>query len=113
MAKFMVVARSQGLPPGRSPEEIQKTIQKYRDWSDRLRDMGKSLAAEKLRADGRVVRRGAGDVLVTDGPYVESKEFVGGFWLIQAASYDEVLGLLRDHPHLERGSLEIRQIDEM
>src|SRR6266571_2667438 len=113
MAKFMVLARGTGLPLGRSPEEIQKAIQRYRDWSDRLRATGKSLGGEKLRADGRVARRGSGEMLVTDGPYAESKEVVGGFWMIEAKSYDEVVGLLRDHPHLERGTLEVREIEEM
>lgn len=59
MAKFMVLARGTGIPPSLSPEEMQKAIQRYRDWSDRLRAAGKSLGGEKLRTGGRVVRRGA------------------------------------------------------
>lgn len=52
--------------------------------------------------------------MITDGPYTESKEIVGGFWLIEAASYDEVLGMMKDHPGLEGpGALEVRQIDEL
>ncbi len=39
---------------------------------------------------------------------------MGGYWLIEAASYDEVLAMLKDHPGLEGpGALEVRQIDEM
>jgi hypothetical protein len=51
--------------------------------------------------------------MVTDGPYVESKEFLGGFWIIEADSYDEMVELVSDSPHLAAGSLELRQIEEM
>jgi hypothetical protein len=61
-----------------------------------------------------VVRGRQGRPVITDGPYTESKEIVGGFWLIEAASYDEVLGMMKDHPGLEGpGALEVRQIDEL
>jgi hypothetical protein len=51
---------------------------------------------------------------VTDGPYTESKEVVGGYWLIEASAYDEVVDLLRAHPLLELGgALEVRQIEQM
>jgi hypothetical protein len=50
---------------------------------------------------------------VTDGPFAESKEVLGGFWLLEAASYEEVQGFLKDHPHLDAGSLEVRQIHDM
>jgi hypothetical protein len=50
---------------------------------------------------------------VTDGPYAESKEVLGGFWLLEAANYEEVQGFLKDHPHLDAGSLEVRQIEDL
>jgi hypothetical protein len=80
-----------------------------------VRRAGGLLEAEKLHArHGRVLRARQGHTLVTDGPYTESKEIVGGFWMIEAAGYDEVVGLLRGHPHLDgAGTLEIRQIEEM
>jgi hypothetical protein len=60
-----------------------------------------------------VVRQVGGEMVVTDGPYVESKELLGGFWLVEAASYDEVVTMVSDSPHLATGSLELRQIEEM
>jgi hypothetical protein len=59
------------------------------------------------------VRQAGGQLMVTDGPYVESKEFLGGFWIVEAASYDEMVKLVSDSPHLAAGSLELRQIEEM
>ncbi len=114
MAKFLVVARGTGQAyANRSPQEMQQVVQKYMAWTAGLRDAGRMLHAERLKADGRVVRGAAGNVTVTDGPFAESKEVVGGFWLLEATSYDEVLAFLKDHPHLEAGSLEVRQIWDM
>jgi hypothetical protein len=114
MPKFLVLARGAGMDPRWSPEEMQKTIEKYREWTDRIRKAGKLLHGEKLRSpEGRVVRRQGGELVVTDGPYAESKEFLGGFWMIEAASYDEMIKLVGDSPHLASGSLEVRQIEEM
>jgi hypothetical protein len=114
MPKFLVLARGAGLDPRRSPEEMQKTIEKYRAWTEGIRSAGRLLHGEKLRSpEGRVVRRTGGELVVTDGPYVESKEFLGGFWIIEAASYDEMIKLVGDSPHLTTGSLELRQIEEM
>jgi len=114
MAKFLVVARGTGQAyANRSPQEMQQVVQKYMAWTAGLRDAGRMLHAERLKTDGRVVRGAAGNVTVTDGPFAESKEVVGGFWLLEATSYDEVLAFLKDHPHLEAGSLEVRQIWDM
>jgi hypothetical protein len=114
MPKFLVLARGTGVDPRRSPEEMQKTIEKYRAWTEGIARAGRLLHGEKLRSpEGRVVRQRGGELVVTDGPYIESKEFLGGFWIIEAAGYDEMLKLLSDSPHLASGSLEVRQIEEM
>ena len=114
MAKFLVLARGTGdRHKNLSPQDMQQIMQKYMAWTAGLRDAGRMLHAEKLRADGRVVRGSGPRMTVTDGPFVESKEVLGGFWLIEAASYEEVQGFLKDHPHLDAGSLEVRQIEDM
>ncbi len=114
MAKFLVLARGTGQAyANRSPQEMQQVVQKYMAWTAGLRDAGRMLHAERLKEDGRVVRGSAGKMTVTDGPFAESKEVIGGFWLIEAASYDEVQAFLKDHPHLEAGTLEVRQIWDM
>ena len=66
-----------------------------------------------IKADGGVVRGSAGKMTVSDGPFAESKEVIGGFWLLEASSYEEVQAFLKDHPHLEAGTLEVRQIRDM
>lgn len=115
MAKFLILSRGTAITPDMSPAEMQRIIERYRDWTESVGRAGRLLAGEKLRGgEGRVVRGRQGRPVITDGPYTESKEIVGGYWLIEAASYDEVLAMLKDHPGLEGpGALEVRQIDEM
>ena len=114
MAKFLVLARGTGQAyANRSPQEMQQVVQKYMEWTAGLRDAGRMIHAERLKGDGRVVRGAAGKMTVTDGPFAESKEVIGGFWLLEASSYDEVQAFLKDHPHLEAGTLEVRQIWDM
>jgi len=114
MAKFLVLARDTGQAyANRSAQEMQQVVQKYMTWTARLREAGRMIHSERLKGDGRVVRGAAGKMTVTDGPFAESKEVIGGFWLLEASSYDEVQAFLEDHPHLEAGALEVRQIWDM
>jgi hypothetical protein len=60
------------------------------------------------------MRREDGQVRVTDGPYSESKEVLGGYYMIEAASYDKAIEHARDCPQLEyNGTIEVRQVDMM
>ncbi|HEX9163017.1 MAG TPA: YciI family protein [Thermoanaerobaculia bacterium] len=106
MAKFVLMLRDQGFPSNLSPQELQDILGRYRTWSQKAGRTG----GEKLKdRGGRVMKRGS----VTDGPYVESKEVIGGFMIIEANDYDDAVRLCSDHPHLDFGSIEIRQVDPM
>ena len=96
-----------------SPQEIEAIIRKYVDWTDRLKTKGRLVEHSKLvDGEGRVLR-GAGPKLdVTDGPFAETREIVGGFWIVEAPSYDEVVRWCHDCPHLEfGGTLSIRALE--
>jgi hypothetical protein len=92
-----------------SPEEMQKAVEKYMAWSQKPFTKGGKRLAEDY---GRIMRpNGAGKPRVTDGPYSETKEVLGGFYLIEADSYDHAVELTQGHPHLEyNGAIEVRQI---
>jgi hypothetical protein len=96
-----------------SPEEMQKAFEKYMAWSKMpFTKGGKRLAEDH----GRIMHphkdaAHAGKSRVTDGPYSEAKEVLGGFYLIEADSYDHAVELTQGHPHLEyNGVIEVRQI---
>ena len=118
MPRYLLVARDAGrwseLVGSASPAEMQAVTAKYKAWTQRVAGTGKLKGGEKLRdGQGRVLRGQEKALKVTDGPYVESKEVLGGFWLVDADSYDEVVQLAADSPHLQFGTLEIREIEEM
>ena len=96
-----------------SPEKIQKILGSYIAWREGLVKRNKMRAGEKLTDDGgRRLRTRNGQVSVTDGPYSESQEVLGGFFMIEAANYDEAVEIARTCPHLvEDKWIEIRQVD--
>lgn len=98
-----------------SPEQMQQVIQRYVAWGDRLRADGVLEGGQKLADEpGRVMRGRAGQVRVTDGPYSETKEVLGGYYIVSAATYEDAVELARDCPHFDYdGAIEVRQIDTM
>ncbi len=98
-----------------SPEEMQRILEQYQAWSEGRKAAGRLLGSDKLKdGEGRVMRSENGQVRVLDGPFSETKEVVGGYFTIQAADYDEAVGLARDCPHLGYGGMiEIREIDHL
>jgi hypothetical protein len=87
-------------------------IQRYVAWRERVQQSGHPVNGHKLRdGDGRVMSGKVGAAKVIDGPYAESREVIGGLFILEAASYDEAVALARDCPHLEFGTIEIREIE--
>jgi hypothetical protein len=116
MASFMLIARDGPQDfADVSPEDMQRIIEKYVAWGNKLEEAGKKKAGSKLRdGEGKVLRGNSGKLTVTDGPFSETKEVVGGYWMIDAADYDEAVELARDCPHIEYGaSLEIREVEQV
>lgn len=101
-----------------TPEDLQRCVESYRAWSEKLLAENKMVRSEKLRDEGgRHVRRAgsenSAEVTVAEGPYAEAREVIGGLFQIRAADYDEAVAIARTCPHLENGWIEIRQIEEL
>jgi len=109
---ILLLRRLPGPPP--SPEQMTTMIKEYGGWADRLRGEGRLKGGQKLTNDaGRIMRPAAGGrVVVIDGPYAESKELLGGFFVVTAKNYDEACQLAESCPQLRYGgNIEVRQID--
>ena len=81
-------------------------------WVSEMEARGARLVGDRLRPpeDTRTVRVRNGEQLVTEGPFVEAKELIGGFDLIECADADEAVEIAGKHPVARFGSIEIRPL---
>jgi hypothetical protein len=107
-AEFLVISRGQ-WDSTLSRKEKQKVIDQFYVWLERLVDEGKMKRGQRLTCEGKTVgRQGA----ITDGPFGESKEVIGGYWSILANNLDEAAQIAKGNPCLDYGLLmEVRPID--
>ena len=97
-----------------SPEEMQKAVEKFVGWRKKLQSTGFYLGSNKLADEPGKVLRGHKPVRVTDGPYSETKEVLGGYFAFEAPNYEEAVRMSQDCPCLEyEGTMELRQIQQM
>jgi len=109
MSGFMYLFRNNpGAYQAMSPEQMQQNMKKWMDWKDMLVKSGHvKQFGERLDASGKVVR--GKSKAVTDGPYVEVKDSVQGFMIIEAGDLDQALELASGCPILDSdGTVEIR-----
>lgn len=108
MKRYMLILfEDQSIYNEFSPEEMQKEIEIHMKWIESLGDRFDS--GEPLEHHARSIR-GSGK-LVTDGPYIESKELVSGYYIIEAENMEEAVELSKGCPVLRlNGSVEVREI---
>ena len=95
----------------RSPEEMMAVTKEYMAWAEGMRAEGRLKGGDRLANDpGKVLRPKGGKIAVTDGPYAETKELIGGYFAISAKDYDEACSFAETCPHLKYGGrIEVRQ----
>ena len=114
MAQFILLLHERPAGAGTmSPEEIQRVIEEYRVWSESMGRAGKLVGGHKLTDEGgRRLSGWGGDFSVTDGPWAEAKEVIGGLFHISAQDYEEASRLSASCPHLKYGGrIELRRVD--
>jgi hypothetical protein len=110
MARFLFVYRNGKDSYGTmSPEEMQQMLQRWNTWiAEGLRQGWMLDAGDALKTEGRVVNA---KKVVTDGPFVEAKEIIGGFSITQADSIEAAAELAKGCPiFLRGGSVEVRPL---
>jgi hypothetical protein len=98
-----------------SESEQQAFMDDCLAYDDVLRREGRSVGGEALQTarNARTLRLQNGKVVVTDGPYAETKEQIGGFFLFEARDMDEAVLLASKHPGLKAGPFEVRPVEDM
>ena len=108
MAKFLLIFRESAESRAKpSPEEMQALGAAWGEWMQKFSSA--IVGGDGLKPSGRVVKAG----LVTDGPYVEAKEIVASFGVIQADNYDAAVAIVRECPAAAAGSgwsIEVREM---
>jgi hypothetical protein len=113
MPNFLYVFRGGGMSQQKlSPQEMQQQMQKWGAWVQDLRAKGHFKAGDPLENGGKTVR--GKKKAITDGPYAEAKDLVGGYLLVEARSIDEATELSLGCPGLDvDGTVEVRPIAAM
>ena len=107
-SEYLVISRGQ-WDKDASQEDIQQAIDQFYVWLSRLVDEEKMKTGQRLGTAGKTVWRKG---VITDGPFGETKEVIGGYWFIVASSLEEAAEIAAGNPCLKCGLFfEIRPID--
>ena len=110
--QYLVLIYSEEPTAAPDAAQIGAVMDEYNAYSQMLRDKGHYVAGEALQptATATTVRIRDGGTLTTDGPFAETKEALGGFYLVEAKDLDEALALGAACPGAKWGSIEVRPI---
>jgi len=109
-SEYLFLFRGSNWDAGLSPAEIQQVMNQTMAWFDGLYQQGKVKAGHPLEDGGRTISGKQGR-MVSDGPFAESKEAIGGYLILEAASLDEAVTIAQSCPNLAYGSsVEVRPL---
>jgi len=98
-----------------TPEQNAAMMQEYGQFAQEITQKGKNLGSNRLKpvATATTVRIRDGKRLITDGPFAETKEQLGGYFLVEANDLDEAISIAARIPAARHGSVEVRPIFTM
>ena len=112
MEKFMLIFQGEMAGTAPSPEQMQENMGKWFAWIDSLAKSGKYVSGEPLQPGGKVIKGNHKNV--TDGPFTEGKEIIGGYFIVNAEDYNEAVALCDGYPDYETGgTVIVRQVQKM
>jgi hypothetical protein len=112
MPYMLLVMEAQRRREGRPVEEAQKECEDMDAFADSLKTRGVYLASQSLRhlTDGTRVETRGGKRSIVDGPYAETKELVGGFFLLDVETREQAVALAAECPAAAWASIEVREV---
>ena len=107
---YMLIFRGTDWYKGLSPEQMQQVFDRWMTWFNGLKSEGTAIAGNPLEPHGKIVS-GAGGRVVSDGPFAESKETIGGYFLLNVHTLDEAVAIAQQCPGLPHGvQVEVRPV---
>jgi hypothetical protein len=112
MHYMLLLYWDEGAQAAATKEQKAETFAAYSAYTEALKKAGLYLAGNGLQATAtaKVVRAPGGKAKVLNGPYAESKEQLGGYYLIDAPDLDSALAWATRHPGAQRGAIEVRPL---
>jgi hypothetical protein len=112
MEKFMYLFRNGASAQQMSPENMQAHMQKWMGWMKSLGEKGILVGGEPLQQTGKQVN--GTKKVVTDGPFVDAKEVIGGYLIVNAKNIDDAVEISKGCPIFDvDGKLEVRPVQKM
>ena len=115
MKYVLLIYSSEAEMAKRSQEQMGAMLKEYGVFTESIRQNGNFLGGERLQAasTATTVRVREGKTLSSDGPFAETKEHLGGFYLIEAKDLDEATAIAARIPSARYGCVEVRPIHAM
>ena len=112
MKYLLLIYSNEESVSGRSDTEKGRVHQEYVDYTTGIRKSGNYISGEALQpvSTATTVRVKEGKTLATDGPFAETREQLGGFYMVEAADLDQAIALAARIPGAKTGSIEVRPI---
>jgi hypothetical protein len=111
--QYMLLLRNTDWDAGLSPTEIESAIRDYTVWFEGLIEQGKVSGGYPLLNGGKLVSIKKGGV-ISDGPFIESKEAIGGYIVLRVDDENEAVAIAKTFPPVARGVVvEIRELTEV
>lgn len=112
-SEYLLLFKGGDWKDAMSPQELQDVMGQWMAWFERWTEKGVVKGGQPLRSEGRIVT-GKADGSVYDGPFAESKEAIGGYFLVSGVSLEEALEVARECPTLKYGlTVEVRPLAEI
>jgi hypothetical protein len=109
-SEYLLIFRGTDWDKGLSPEEIQKVTGQFMAWFERLKQEGTVKTGQPLEHEGKIVSGKKGRT-VADGPFAESKEAIGGYFLLQVPDINAAVAIAKQCPILDYGAtVEVRPV---
>lgn len=115
MRYLLMIYADEAMEARMSPEEMGTLMEGYGRFSEEIAAAGVLEASDRLRptTDATTIRVRAGETTTIDGPFAETKEAIGGYYLIDVPNLDEATAWAAKIPSAANGSVEVRPIWEM
>ncbi len=110
MKEYMMIFRNEKNEGGEIPsaEQMQTVMKQWQSWRSSIAAQGKYSSTNRLLLEGKTIKP---NKVVTDGPYVEAKEMIGGYLIVKADTLDEAGEMAKSRPNLiYGGNVEIRRV---